>query len=108
MLEHINLHSGQNVFTVYPTSRLPKIRCVFPKELRQQAIAAIDKYVHVFGFLKYKRREWYPYEMRAQSIEVYESEENLPTLHDLRGIAPEAAGDQLSEDFVRGLRDEWE
>lgn len=31
----------------------------------------------------------------------------IPTLADLRGIAPNATDDESSEDFVRRLRDEW-
>jgi hypothetical protein len=31
----------------------------------------------------------------------------LPSFDDLRGIAPEATGDQSSEDFIAERRDAW-
>ena len=37
-------------------------------------------------------------------IEIYPPEDELPTIFDLRGIAPNATGDRKSEDFIRDLR----
>ncbi len=108
MLEAINIHN-QNVFYLYPTSHLPKLKCVFSQNLREEAISAIGHYVTVMGVKKFKPnvRGGIPYEMRVQSLSIHPSEEDLPTLTDLKGIAPNATGDEQSEDFVRGIRDEW-
>jgi len=109
MLEQINLHANQNVFTIYRASNMPKLRCVFAKDLRQEAIGAVGKHVTVFGQLKYKARldGGRPFEMKVTSIEVHPPDDELPTLMSLFGIAPDLTGNQSSEDYVRRLRDEW-
>lgn len=38
----------------------------------------------------------------------YLTDDDLPTLTSLQGIAPNATGGLSSEEFVRNLRDEWE
>lgn len=108
MLEAINIHH-QNIFYIYPTSHLPKLKCIFPNELKKDAIAAIGRYVTVFGEkrLKPNLSNAIPYEMYAQEIEIHPNEEDLPTLSELRGIAPNIIKGKSSEDFVRGIRDEW-
>ncbi len=70
------------------------------------AIAGINHYVNVKGALRYKRRDKFPYAVNDAEIEVYPDEQKLPSIFDLKGIAPDATGDLKSEDFVRKLRHE--
>lgn len=110
MLEQINIHANQNVFTIYPTSKHPnKLRCVFPQHLQKEAVRAVGQYVRVFGQLKFKTRleGGHPYEMSVKEIEIYPPQEELPTLESLSGIAPDATGDVSSDEFIRGIRNEW-
>jgi hypothetical protein len=109
MLDAINIHN-QNIFYIYPTSQLPKLKCTFSKEIRAIAISAIGKYVTVTGEkrLKPKITDALPYEMHANEIEIHIDEDNLPDLKGLKGIAPGLTGDKSSEEFVRGIRNEWE
>jgi hypothetical protein len=108
MLERLNIHSGQNTFTVYPTSNRPQLRCLFGKELRTQVVMAVGKYVSVYGRLKYKSRDAYPYEMMARRIEAYPDQSELPSLSALWGIAPNLTGGKSSDDFIRDIRNEWQ
>jgi aspartyl/asparaginyl-tRNA synthetase len=108
MVEQINLHNGQNVFTIYPALEQGKVRCVFPKELRRKAIEAVGNYVTVEGRLKYKKGNEQPYEIEVEDIEIYPPEEDLPKLSDLRGLAADAFGNKSSEEVVREIRDEWQ
>lgn len=105
MLEWLNLHHT-NRFHIYPTIGPKKVDCDFPAHLKPQVIASMDKYVQVFGQLRYKRLDKFPYAMNVHYVEVLPSEDDLPTLYDLRGIAPNATGAMSSADFVRSLRDE--
>lgn len=107
-LEQINLHA-QRVFTIYPTAGLPKLRCVFPPELRAAAVGAVDRYVRVYGRLKFKRRldRSHPYEMVVERLEVAPPEDELPTLGSLRGIASDVELNEPSEAALRRIRDEW-
>ncbi|MBW8011689.1 MAG: hypothetical protein FVQ83_10690 [Chloroflexi bacterium] len=108
-LEYLNVHSNQNVFYIYPTSHLPKLKCTFPQSLKQEVIAAIDQYVRVYGEKKFKPnlKKAIPFHMRVSRIEIFPPQEDLPTLEDLRGIASQTTGEENSEDFVKGIRDGW-
>jgi hypothetical protein len=104
MLEWLNIHNT-NVFHVYPVIGPKKVNCVFPQKLRETVISAIDRHVRVFGELRYKRRDNFPYAMNVSDIEILPTDDELPTLYDLRGIAPHATGDMNSVEFVRSIRD---
>jgi len=109
MLEAINIHGNQNVFYVYPTSHMPKLKCLFPKDLKEIAISAIGHYVTVTGRKRYKPNisGAISYEMRIQDMVSHPPEDDLPSLADLKGIAPDITGNENSENFVRGIRNEW-
>ncbi len=107
LLQQINLHSRRNAFIIYPTIGQSRLRCIFPQSLRTQAVGAVDRYIKVFGQVKYKTHDKYPYEMLVRSIELYPPPEELPKLSDLWGIAPDALEGQSIEDFIRDVRHEW-
>lgn len=107
MLEAINIHSNQNVFYIYPT-HLPKLKCHFSMDMQSEAISAVGKYVSVVGRKKFKPNIElsFPYIMYVSEIHVHEQLEKIPSLSRLWGIAPDITK-KKSEDFIRGLRDEW-
>ena len=107
MLQHLNVHGKQKIFTIYPTAGEPKLPCSFQEGLRASVVEAVDRYVEVSGTLKYKARNVYPYFMLAENIEIYPDEASLPSAGELFGIAPDATGDRSSEEFVRELRRGW-
>ena len=104
ILEAINIHGNANVFRIYPDIGPTKITCYFPLELRNAAIEAIAHFVEVRGVVKYKGRATFPHAITVNEIKVFPDDSQLPTLLDLRGVAPDATGDLLSEEFVRILR----
>jgi hypothetical protein len=65
----------------------------------------VDKYVTVFGRLRYKTWDRYPYAITADDIEVHDVA--ATTLDDLKGIAPHATGNLTTQEFVDRLNDEW-
>ena len=103
-LEWINLHNA-NTFNVYPVIGAKKVKCHFPRELKETVISAIDKYVRVYGELRYKSRDNFPYAMNVEDLEILPEDNDLPTLFDLRGIAPQATGNLSSLDFINSIRD---
>ncbi len=106
-LEAINLHDNANVFFVYPIVGAKKVRCVFSVDLREPAIAAIDSHVTVYGTVRYKAGDPYPFAVDATDLTVNPSDEDLPTMASLYGIAPDLTGGLSSEEFVRLSRDGW-
>ncbi len=107
-LEQINLHRGANVFRIYPQVGPNMVACHFGSGLRDLAISALGAEVAVTGLLKYRSGEPFPYAINIDEIEVYPPENELPTIDDLRGLAPDATGDVPSERFIADLRDGWE
>ena len=107
-LEAINLHDQTNTFRIYPPAGPSRVTCHFPKELREEAIRALDRDVVVAGVLRYKANAPFPEEIDVKGIDVLPGVADLPTLIDLKGAAPEATGRQTPAEFVRKLRDEWD
>ena len=103
-LEYINLHGSVSVFRIYPAVGPTHVECRFGKDLEPDATGAIGRNVRVHGKLHYRVIEDFPYRMQVREIEVLPHDSELPTLMDLKGMAPSATGDMASEDFVRSLR----
>ena len=106
-LEQINLHNGINNFHIYPYCLPDKIKCEFPSYLADSAIDGIGRKVCVIGKAVYTKNQHFPHTIYVKEIDVYPLENNLPDWQDLLGIAPDATGGLLSEEFIRELRDEW-
>jgi hypothetical protein len=106
-LEALNLHNGQNICSIYPRVGARKVVCHFSDGQRRDVLAAIDQHVLATGMVEYQYRDAFPHSMELRNIEVLPQGEAPPSLHELRGIAPNATGDESSEDFVRRIRDEW-
>jgi len=71
-LEQINIHRGQNVFTIYPIAgKVDGIRCHFGKPLLVEAVTAVNKYVDASGKLTYNAVDPDPEEIHCTSIRVY-------------------------------------
>jgi hypothetical protein len=107
-LDKINVHASANTFEVYPIVGPPSIVCHFPAQLERVAITSVKQWVTVFGELTYKALDKFPSKIEVSEIEVHPPVEVLPTLSDLKGVAPRATGKLKSETFVRRLRDAWE
>ena len=107
-LEAINLHDQTNTFRIYPPAGASRVTCHFPEELRKAAIGALDRDVMVAGTLRYKASAPFPEEIDVKDIDVLPDADELPTLIDLKGAAPEATGRQTPAEFVRKLRDDWD
>ena len=104
-MEAINIHTPPYRFTLYPIVGPQKVRCNFPLKKKEQAISAVDKYITVFGIIKYRHRAIYPYEIDIDNIEINPPVDTLPKLADLRGIAPDLTGGLSSEEYIRKMRE---
>ena len=107
MLEQINLHHGANVFYIYPDVGPRKVTCNFSGKLYDDAVSAVGRRVEVFGTLHFRSGASYPHQVAVTQIEAFPSDDELPDWDDLRGRAPDATGDMISEAFIRELRDGW-
>lgn len=105
VLEKVNLH-GTHVFNIYPTVGPKQVVCDFPPDLRKKVKEALDNYVRVFGTLRYKWLSPFPHAVTVRDIEIFPPEDQLPTIFDLRGIAPDATDGLTAEEFIAKIRGE--
>jgi hypothetical protein len=103
-LERINLHNTTR-FDIFPTIGPKQVVCDFKPDMKEGAIRAIDHYVCVGGNLRYKRLENFPYAINVESIEVLPPEGELPSLFDIKGMAPNLTGGKSTPEFLEGIRD---
>lgn len=107
-LEQINIHNNAKTFRIYTT--LPvfsSITCVFPSNLLEKVQNSLGAFVSVSGECFYRPEAPFPYKMHVRDMVILPSNEDLPSLSDLYGIAPSGEGEKPSEQFVRELRDGW-
>lgn len=104
VFEYLNIHDNQNVFRIYPDSGASKINCRFPDELRDEAIKAVGSYVEVGGRLLFRSMDYHPHAIEVERIYIMPDEDDLPTLMDLRGIAPDLTGGLNAIEFVKKIR----
>jgi hypothetical protein len=105
-LEYINIHGGKKLFKIYPEVGPTRVTCHFPDELREAAIHAVGQIIEIHGIIHYKAVSTFPHQIDVKKLDVLPDERELPSILDLRGIAPGLTGGVSSEEFVRGLRDE--
>ena len=101
-LDSVNLRQ-QTRFFLYPTMGQQKLRCGFSPDQLEKVRASLGEFVTVEGMLSYKPRARFPHRVRVDGIDIHERDSELPTLDDVRGIAPDIT-DVPSEDFVRSIR----
>lgn len=108
VLEAINIHLAKNQFRIYPEIGPKVVECHFSETHKEEAITSVGRFVRVSGRMTYRSIDRFPYRIEVDALEQMPDEKDLPHFLDLLGAAPDATGDQSSEEFVRDLRDGWE
>lgn len=104
-LEFLNIHADRNIFRIYSAIPPEKVNCFFPPDKIEEAREALGRKIRVSGELTYPKGNDFPRDVKVQTIELLPDDDDLPSLMDLRGVAPDVTGDLSSEEFVRNLRD---
>jgi len=104
-IEAINLHDRNRRFWIYPTIGPSRVIGKFRSRDRKLFASAIDKYVTVYGRLRYKTWDMHPYAIFADEIHVHDTKS--VTLYDLKGMSPGATGDLSTQEYIDQIRDEW-
>lgn len=105
-IEAINLHDRNRRFLIFPVVGASKVVGTFRNKDRKSFAGAVDKYVTVYGRLRYKTWDKYPYEIIGDSITIHDAE-SCPTLEDLKGISPGATGSLTTQEYIDRLGDGW-
>lgn len=105
-LDAVNLHAGANKFYLYPRFG-PRVACHFSDRMKGRVKSAIEKYVRVYGRLKFYAGNNNATEIdQVSDIDVHEAPASLPTFGDLSGIAPNATGGMNIRDYVESMYDD--
>ena len=104
-LEFVNIHADQNIFRIYSAIPPERVTCSFRPDKIEEAREALGRKIRVLGELTYPKGGKFPRTVKVETIELLPEDDDLPSLMDLRGIAPDITGDLSSEEFVRNLRD---
>jgi hypothetical protein len=100
VLERINVHNTTE-FYIYPPLADRGVPCRFPEELVELVRKALKRNVTVSGKLHYLPDSAFPQSVDAEAIEIHPRDCDLPTLIDLKGIAPDSTGGMPVLDYLR-------
>ena len=103
-VERADIH-GKNVFDIYPVLGSPKVRCTTPFSMREEVLTLLGKTISVDGWTQYRKDQDFPHAMKVIKIYPRQSDQDLPKMADLHGMAPDATDGLSGEDFIRKLRD---
>ncbi len=103
-LEYINVHRGCRC-RIYPRTGPAYIECRFGQELLPRMAAGLKRKVTVVGSLHYLGFQAFPYRIDAEDVVVHPIDDELPTIWELWGLAPDVTQGEPVEDYVRALRD---
>ena len=104
-LEYLNIHARSRDIRIYPIVGPDRIVGRISAQLIQKAGEAIGREVRATGELTYLARDNFPAYIQVHELEVLPRDEDLPTIMEIKEIAPNLTGDKSSEDFIRELRD---
>jgi hypothetical protein len=107
MLEYLNLHNGSNTFRLYPAVGGGYITCTFKSALKSKVCSAAGKYIRVEGVTKTRAGDIQPYEISVRDVEVMPTDEKLPKMTDLYGMAPSATKGKPITKFLKDIRRGW-
>jgi hypothetical protein len=102
-LEKINLHNTSR-FDIFPPIGPKQVACEFGPSLREAVIKAVDQYVCVGGKLRYKGLDNFPYAINVERIEVLPADSELPSIFDIKGMAPNLTEGKSTAEFLEELR----
>jgi hypothetical protein len=105
-LDTVKLHNT-TTFEVFPTIGPKRVVCHFPPELKERVKQSLERYVCVYGRLRYKHWDKFPHAIDAKEIEVFPPENELPQLGELRGAVPDLTGGLEAHEFLEQVRNAW-
>lgn len=104
-LEMVSVHEKQQ-FNIYDALTGQCIPCYFKPELFEQVRAGLKRRVTVRGLVRYTATGRVT-QVFAQEIHLLRDDENLPSIEEMAGVAPNITNGLPLEDYLRRLKDEW-
>lgn len=104
-LDTVKLHNV-TTFEVFPVIGPKRVVCHFQPSMKEDVKQALERYVCVYGRLRYKHWDPFPHAIDAVRVDVYPDEEELPRLSEMRGAFPGLTRGVQSVEFVDRVRNE--
>jgi hypothetical protein len=104
-LERVNVHNRYE-FVLFPPIPGYRITCKFPESMLGQVRDALKRNVTVSGSLHFQPESPFPHRVHVTKMELHPPDTELPTLSELKGMAPDCTRGLSSIDFLRAIRDE--
>lgn len=104
-LRRADAGGSRGKFRIDSLMRSESAQCAFPAGREEEFRRALGRKVLASGELHYPAGSNLPRSIKVETMEILPEDDELPSLADLRGIAPDITGDLSSEEFVRMLRD---
>lgn len=103
-LDTVKLHNV-TAFEIFPTIGPKRVVCHFRPEIKEKVKQALERYVCVYGTLRYKHWDKFPHAIDAMDLDIYPPDDELPKLSELRGISPDLTGGLEAHEFLEKIRD---
>lgn len=100
-LDAINIH---NVFQCHVYAEGQKVAVEFEKDQLEAVKSALGSRVSVRGTITFSR-QGRPLRVAEAKIHRFLSDEELPSIDDMMGIAPDITGGMPTDQFIRTLRE---
>lgn len=102
-LELVSLHRPYRRFNVYHAITQRAIKCNLPEYLEEQVIKSLGRRVIASGTVSYNIKGE-PLSVQVDNLRTLRKEEDLPSIEDILGMAPDFTDDLSTEDFLETLR----
>jgi hypothetical protein len=102
-LDTVKLHNV-TAFEVFPTIGPKRVVCHFKPELKEKVKQGLERYVCAYGRLRYKHWDKFPHAIDASDLDIFPPENELPTLSEFKGIAPDLTGGLEAHEFLERVR----
>ncbi len=102
-LDTVKLHNV-TAFEVFPTIGPKRVVCHFGPDIKEKVKQGLERYVCVYGRLRYKHWDKFPHAIDASDLEIFPPENELPKLSDLKGMVPDLTGGLEAHDFLERVR----
>jgi len=104
-LEQVTVYGGRSEFQIYDPVTGKGTPCHFSAQDAERVGALITHRIAVVGLATYNRDDELV-SVQVQECRSLREDSELPQIEDLHDLDIQISGDQSSEDFIRGLRDE--
>ena len=102
-LELVSIHRPYRRFNVYHSITNKAVKCTLPEELERVVIDSLGRRVSVTGTVSYNALGE-PLSVEVSKIRVLQEREDLPSIEDILGLAPDFTDDLSTEEYIRSLR----